>query len=114
VVDPQQRVNRRSIEEGGTAAVTVRTDPGVLTAAPLPMPPHADIAPRHASLAGDGELQMRVSAQRWGKVRVGPMHVLVADALGAYRAQRTLAPAEVQVVPASTVLDAPVEVPTPI
>lgn len=114
VVDPQQRVNRRSIEEGGTAAVTVRTDPGVLTAATLPMPPHADVAPRHGALAGDGEVQLRVSAQRWGKIRVGPMHVLVADALGAYRAQRTLAPAEVQVVPASTVLDAPVEVPTPI
>lgn len=114
VVDPQQRVNRRSIEEGGTAAVIVRTDPGVLTAATLPMPPHADVAPRHGALAGDGEVQLRVSAQRWGKIRVGPMHVLVADALGAYRAQRTLAPAEVQVVPASTVLDAPVEVPTPI
>lgn len=113
-VHPTLHVNRRSIEEGGTAAVTVRTSPGVLTTATLPMPPHADVAPRHGSVAGDGAVGMRISAQRWGRVRVGPMHVLVADALGAYRAQRTLPLAEVQVVPASTVLDAPVEVPTPI
>lgn len=114
VVDPTQRVNRRSIEEGGTAAVTVRTSPGTLTAATLPMPRAADVAPRHGSLAGDGEVRLRVTAHRWGRIRVGPMHVLVADALGAYRAQRTLPRAEVQVVPASTVLDAPVEVPTPV
>jgi uncharacterized protein (DUF58 family) len=114
VLDPQLRVSRRTIEEGSGAAVTVRTAPGVLTTATLPMPPHTDVAPRHGSLAGDGEVRMRLSAQRWGRIRVGPMHVLVADALGAYRAQRTLPPAEVQVVPASTVLDAPVEVPTPI
>jgi len=114
VVDPTQRVSRRSIEEGGTVAVTVRTAPGVLTAATLPMPRHARVAPRHGSLAGDGAVALRVSAQRWGRIRVGPVHVLVADALGAYRAQRNLPPAEVQVVPASTVLDAPVEVPTPI
>ncbi|ATG52737.1 DUF58 domain-containing protein [Brachybacterium vulturis] len=114
VVDPQLRISRRSIEEGGTAAVVVQTAPGVLTTASLPMPPHAELAPRHGSLAGDGEVALRVSAQRWGQLRVGPLHVLVADALGARRAQRTLPPAEVQVVPASTVLDAPVEVPTPI
>ena len=114
VVDPAQRVNRCSIEEGGTAAVTVRTSPGTLTAATLPMPRAADVAPRHGSLAGDGEVRLRVTAHRWGRIRVGPMHVLVADALGAYRAQRTLPRAEVQVVPASTVLDAPVEVPTPV
>jgi len=114
VVDPQLRVNRRSIEEGGTAAVTVRTSPGVLMAATLPLPPHVDVAPRRGSLAGDAEVRLRVSAQRWGMISAGPVHVLVGDPLGAYRAQRSLPAAEVQVVPASTVLDAPVEVPTPI
>src|SRR5699024_7899287 len=64
VVDPTQRVSRRSIEEGGTVAVTVRTAPGVLTAATLPMPRHARVAPRHGSLAGDGAVALRVSAQR--------------------------------------------------
>src|SRR5699024_119920 len=74
VVDPTQRVSRRSIEEGGTVAVTVRTAPGVLTAATLPMPRHARVAPRHGSLAGDGAVALRVSAQRWGRIRVGPVH----------------------------------------
>jgi uncharacterized protein (DUF58 family) len=57
---------------------------------------------------------MRLSTRRWGRVRIGPAHVLVADALGAYRAQRTLPAVDVQVVPASSVLDAPVSVPAPI
>lgn len=114
VAEPLLRVNRRSIEEGGTATVTVRTGPGVLTAATLPMPHHAELAPRHGSLAGDGTVGLRISAQRWGRIQVGPTHVMVADPLGAYRAQRSLPAAQVQVVPASTVLDAPVEVPTPI
>lgn len=114
VAEPRLRLDRRRLEEGGTTALTVRTAPGVLTAATLPRPHHAELAPRHGALAGDGEVRMHLSAQRWGRIPVGPMHVLVADSLGAYRAQRSLARAEVQAVPASTVLDAPVEVPTPI
>ena len=114
VPEPQLSANRRSIEEGGTAAITVRTAPGLLTAMTLPMPTHAVLAPRYGSAVSDGEVRMRVSARRWGKIHAGPAHVLVADALGAFRAQRTLPAIDVQVVPASTVLDGPVEVPTPI
>nr|WP_245354383.1 DUF58 domain-containing protein [Brachybacterium sacelli] len=106
--------NRRSLEEGGTAAVSVTTAPGVLTAATIPLQPHSRFSPRHGSAAGDGTLRLRVSAQRWGRIRVGPVHVLVADSLGAFRAQHRLPPLDVQVVPSSTVLEAPVEVPTPI
>src|SRR5699024_5264282 len=62
----------------------------------------------------DGSLRLRVSAQRWGRIRVGPVHVLVSDAFGAFRAQQRVPPLDVQVVPHSTVLEAPVEVPTPI
>ncbi|APX34290.1 hypothetical protein BH708_18030 [Brachybacterium sp. P6-10-X1] len=106
--------NRRSIEEGGTAAISVRTAPGVLTAATIPLPPHSHFSPRHGSAAGDGSLRLRVSAQRWGRIHVGPVHVLVSDAFGAFRAQQLLPRLDVQVIPHSTVLEAPVEVPTPI
>ncbi|MFC7457239.1 DUF58 domain-containing protein [Brachybacterium sp. GCM10030267] len=114
VAAPEASANRRSLEEGGTAAVSMTTAPGVLTAATVPMQPHAVYGPRHGSVAGDGSLRLRVSAQRWGRVRVGPIHVLATDAFGAFRAQQQLPPLEVQVVPSSTVLDAPTEVPTPI
>lgn len=114
VVDPVRSVNRRSIEEGGSVALSVRSAPGTLVAATLPRIPRAALAPRHGALGGDGAVRLHVTSHRWGRLRVGPVHVLVADALGAYRAQRTLPPADVQVVPASTVLDAPVSVPTPI
>ena len=111
---PQLRLNRRRIEEDGAASAVVTTSPGLLTTATLPMPPHADLAPRFGSLTGDGSTRLRIGARRWGRIDVGPAHVLVNDALGAYRAQVTLPSSSLQVVPASVVLDAPVDVPTPI
>ncbi len=111
---PRPSVNRHRLEEGGTAAVTVAGTPGTLVAATIPRRGHTDLAPRHGSLGGDGTVSLRVSAQRWGQVSVGPVHVLVADALGAFRAQRELPALTLQVVPTATVLDAPTEVPTPI
>ena len=45
---------------------------------------------------------------------MGPAHVLTADALGAYRTEVTLAATSLQVMPTSVVLDAPVDVPSPI
>lgn len=111
---PRIQASRRTLEEGGSAIISLATAPGVLTAATFPMRPQTDFAPRYGSTAGDGHLQLRLSAQRWGRVRVGPVHVLVTDQLGAFRDQLELSAPDVQVVPSATVLDAPVEVPTPI
>lgn len=111
---PSLHLNRRRIDEDGAARATVTTSPGLLTTANVPRPPHADLAPRHGSLTGDGGAALRIGARRWGRIEVGPVHVLVADPLGAFRAQVDLPPVSLQVVPSSVVLDAPVDVPTPI
>src|SRR5699024_9865041 len=100
---PRLSVNRRRLEEGGTAAVRVAGTPGTLVAATIPRRGHTALGPRHGSLGADGTAGLRVSAQRWGQVSVGPVHVLVADALGAFRAQRELPPLTLQVVPTATV-----------
>src|SRR5699024_2692835 len=104
----------RTVEEAGSTSVGLRGPPGLLTAASVPLLPHTVLAPRHGALAADGELRIRVDARRWGRIRLGPVHTVVADGLGAFRAQLTLPPVDLHAVPASSVLDAPVEVPTPI
>ena len=114
VTAPRMRVTRPTIEEGGTSAALLTTAPGVLTTASVPLPAHADLAPRHGSLAGDGSVRLRITAHRWGRVAVGPTHVLVTDPLGAFRAQHTLPGLGVKVVPSASILDAPVSVPSPI
>ncbi|MGP5481633.1 DUF58 domain-containing protein [Brachybacterium alimentarium] len=111
---PRIHAGRRTIEEGASTSVTVTSAPDTLLAATVPLAPHADFAPRYGAAAGDASVRLRLSAQRWGRVHVGPVHVLVTDPLGAFRAQEQLPPLDVRVVPSSTVLDAPIEVPTPI
>ena len=111
---PPLLTGRRTVEEGGSTSVGLRGTPGLLTAASVPLLPHTVLAPRHGALAADGELRIRVDARRWGRIRLGPVHTVVADGLGAFRAQLTLPPVDLHAVPASSVLDAPVEVPTPI
>lgn len=111
---PTLRVGRRVLEEGATTSLTVTAAPGLLTAVTVPLPPDAHLAPRHGAVAGDGEATLRVTARRWGRIRLGPVHVMVADPLGAHRAQRVLPAADVQVLPSSSVLEGPVQVPTPI
>ena len=111
---PPLLTGRRTVEEGGSTSVGLRGTPGLLTAASVPLLPHTVLAPRHGALAADGELRIRVDARRWGRIRLGPVHTVVADGLGAFRAQLTLPPVDLRAVPASSVLDAPVEVPTPI
>lgn len=113
---PSARVaaSRRIVEEGSSVAVDVRTGPGVLTAVTVPLTSHSDLTPPHGSLAGDGAVRIAVRARRWGRIAVGPLHVLASDPLGASRAQVEVAPVHVQVLPDASVLEAPVEVPTPI
>ena len=114
VTGPRMRVTRPTIEEAGTSAALATTAPGVLTTVSLPLPPHADLAPRHGSLAGDGAVRVRITGHRWGRVAVGPAHVLVTDVFGAFRAQQTLPVLGVKVLPSASILDAPVSVPSPI
>lgn len=114
VSPPRMRVTRPTIEEGGTSAALLTTAPGTLTTASVPLPAHADLAPRHGSVAGDGTVRLRITAHRWGRVAVGPTHVLVTDPFGAFRAQQTLPALGVKVVPSASILDAPVSVPSPI
>lgn len=111
---PRLRVSSQDLEEGATAALTVPGPRGMLTAATIPPPPQADVAPRRGALAGEGNLPLRLTARRWGRIRVGPTHVLIADPFGAFRAQQQLQELEVRVVPTSVVLDAPAVVPTPL
>lgn len=111
---PTAQLNRRRIEEDSAATLTVSGVSGQLVSATLPMQPHSELAPRYGSATGDGQARLRIGAKRWGRIRVGPVHVLVSDALGAYRAQLTLPATSLQVVPNPVVLDAPVDVPTPI
>lgn len=111
---PVAQPGQRTVEEGGTTALTLRTAPGALTAITVPMQPHTHFSPRYGSLAADSSVRLRIRARRWGRVRVGPVHTLVSDALGAFRAQAELPALTLRAVPAASVLDAPVEVPTPI
>ncbi|MGP9538729.1 DUF58 domain-containing protein [Brachybacterium sp. AOP43-C2-M15] len=111
---PRVLTGRGAVEEGGSTTIALRGTPGLLTAATVPLEPHAVLSPRNGAIAADGELRIRVEARRWGRLRIGPVHTVVADGLGAFRAQLTLPPVDLRAVPASTVLDAPVEVPTPI
>lgn len=108
------QLGRGVIEEAATSTVSVLSSPGVLTTASVPLRPHARLSPRYGSTSGDGRARLRLTAQRWGRVDVGPVHVLLSDPLGAFRSQQVLPAQPLQVVPASTVLDGPVAVPTPI
>ncbi|MGY5764054.1 DUF58 domain-containing protein [Brachybacterium sp. DNPG3] len=111
---PTAHAGRAVIEEGASSSLTVRTAPGLLLAATVPLRAHTDLAPRYGAIVSAGEVRVRVTSHRWGLVTMGPTHVLVADALGAHRAQQTLPAVGIRAVPRSSVLDAPIEVPTPI
>lgn len=113
VPGPVLRASATTVPEGGSAIVAVTTHPGLLTSVTLPLSAAAELEPGGGSLVGDGEARFAIRATRWGTVPVGPAHVQVTDAFGAFRAQRALAPMQLRVVPASAVLEAPAEVPTP-
>lgn len=111
---PRLLPGRAAVEEGGTTTLALRAEPGSLLAVTVPQRSGAVFSPRYGSLAAEGEVRLRVGARRWGRIRVGPFHTVVTDPLGAFRAQLQLPARDLRVVPASTVLDGPVEVPTPI
>ena len=113
VPGPVLRASARSIPEGGRATVAVTTAPGLLTSVTLPQSSLLELTPGYGALIDDGEARFEVLAKRWGTVPIGPAHVLVTDAFGAFRAQRMLAAFQLRVVPASNVLEAPSDVPTP-
>lgn len=114
VPGPQVRTSARSLTEGSGAAIEVTTAPGLLTTVTLPLSPAADLNPPRGSLCADGQTRFSLLAHRWGRLEVGPMHVMVLDPLAAHRAQAELAAAALQVIPAASVLEATTAVPTPI
>lgn len=114
IPSPRLLPGRAAIEEGATTGLAVRTEPGCLLAVTVPQRSGAVLAPRYGSLAARSEVRLRVGARRWGRIRMGPFHTVVTDPLGAFRTQLQLPARDLRVVPASTVLDGPVEVPTPI
>lgn len=109
---PELRASTSRVLEGGTVRLHVRGIRGTLVCATFPMRSHADFAPRFGSAVGDGAVDLRVSARRWGNYDLGPAHVQVADAFGAFRAQQWTPALPLQVTPTSSILDAPLEVPS--
>lgn len=111
---PHVLSGRSTVEEGSSTTFAVRADPDCLVAVTVPQRPGAALRPRYGSLAARGEVRLGVGAQRWGRIRMGPFHTVVTDGMGAFRAQLQIPARDVRVAPTSTVLEGPVEVPTPI
>ena len=111
---PVVLTGRRVLEEGGSSTAAVRARPGTLLGVTVPLQPHLALTPRHGSTAGAGEVRFRVSSRRWGRIRLGPMPVVLSDPLGAFRTQTTVHGTTMQVVPSASALDAPTEVPSAI
>lgn len=105
---------RRIVEEGASTSMSVHAAPGLLVTASVPLRAHLDLGPRHGSITGSGRARLRATAHRWGRVALGPTHVVLTDPLGAFRVQHTLPEVGVQVVPRSPILDAPVHLPDPV
>ncbi|MDO5662264.1 MAG: DUF58 domain-containing protein [Brachybacterium sp.] len=111
---PRTAASDRQIAEGSRAVFEVRGEPGMLVAATWPRLPHTTMVPRDGGSVGAGRARLVARPRRWGRYQVGPAHVLVADAMGAYREQRTLPAVPLEVTPDAPVLDAPLDLPNPL
>lgn len=118
------RSTERSIAEGGTVRIVVDApgapeasksgSSGSLLGVTVPLPAHASLTPPLGSRADAGSVPLTVTARRWGRYEIGPIHVVLADPLGAHRAQCRLDPVLLQVSPDSSLLEAPPNLPAPI
>lgn len=114
------RSTERSIAEGGTVRILVDA-PGAeggpstdLLGITAPLPAHAALTPPLGSRADLGSVPLTVTARRWGRYEIGPIHVALADPLGAFRTQTRLEPVMLRVAPDSSLLEAPPNLPAPI
>lgn len=116
------RSTERSIAEGGTVRILLdvpddasgSSDPGTLLGVTTPLPAHAALTPPLGSLADVDGVALTITARRWGRFEVGPIHVARADPLGAFRSQTVLDPVQLRVTPDSSLLEAPPNLPAPI
>lgn len=111
---PTQQASRLAIAEGDRARFRIRTAPGTLVAATWPPAAHLDCDPQRGSMLGAGSVDLSVRVRRWGRYEIGPAHLFVADAAGAFRGQRTIPPIQLKVTPDASVLNASHDVPRPI
>ncbi|EWS81876.1 hypothetical protein BF93_13660 [Brachybacterium phenoliresistens] len=109
---PVLRLGTDRLPEGGTVRASVHVAPGTVAGVVLPPRAHAYTTPRYATAADADAVSLSLTVRRWGNYRIGPVHVQVADAAGAFRAQSVLGPLDLQVTPDSPILEAPVDVPS--
>ncbi|PWH07681.1 DUF58 domain-containing protein [Brachybacterium endophyticum] len=110
---PRVRSTGRKLDEGGTVAIAVDSSEDVLLGLSVPVPAHALLSPPLGSELTARSARLVVTAQRWGRYEIGPLHVALADALGAFRTQTTLPAVPLHVTPGSSLLEAPPSVPAP-
>jgi uncharacterized protein (DUF58 family) len=111
---PVLRATSTAIAEGGTVTLAATATPGTIVTADVPLAAHADLDPPLGSAVGSEEARLTVTARRWGRYEIGPVHVVVQDVMAARRTETELGPLRLRVTPDSAMLDAPVDVPTPI
>jgi uncharacterized protein (DUF58 family) len=103
-----------SIAEGGTVRIAVESPEPALLGLTVPLPAHASLTPPLGSQLDADRVRLRLTARRWGRYEVGPLHLALSDPMGAFRAQQHLKPLQLQVTPDSSLLEAPPNLPTPI
>lgn len=105
------RLRRTTIPEQGTTAVDVSAAPHLLLGTTWPLRAGLRTSPPRAASATTGTARLRVTASRWGRYELGPVHVVLTDAAGAYRWDGPVTCPPLSVVPDAPSLEAPLEVP---
>jgi uncharacterized protein (DUF58 family) len=103
--------------EGDTAAASaasVAGDPDQFVTVTCPLPAHADMTPVWGAITDTSRAHLDATVHRWGRYHVGPLHVVLADPFGAHRAETQVDPVHLRVTPDASLLDAPLDIPSPI
>lgn len=91
--------------EGEVGSFHLLTPLDGIIAATLEVPSHAVLRPAHgAVVAGRGDLHVEFEPRRWGRFGLGPAHVLLGDASGAWRREFTTGSSTVKVRPPASLL----------